>query len=78
MTCCSDNIKNKHNIQIQEQIKSLNETEEKIRQLAGNINKLSRKRITSGFSIEKDFTDGIQHIAGVCISRAWYKLDFSI
>ena len=44
-----EDIKDKHNIQIQEQIKSLNETEEKIRQLAGNINKLSRKRITMFF-----------------------------
>ena len=42
-------IKDEYNTQAQEQIKSLNETEAKIRQLADNINKLSRKRITIFF-----------------------------
>jgi len=44
-----EGIKDEYNAQAQEQIKSLNETEEKIRQLADNINKLSRKRITMFF-----------------------------
>tara|TARA_B110000503_G_scaffold62600_1_gene99121 strand:- start:1439 stop:2029 length:591 start_codon:yes stop_codon:yes gene_type:complete len=42
-------IRSEYNTQAQEQIKSLNETEEKIRQLADNINKLSRKRIMRFF-----------------------------
>lgn len=42
-------INDEYNTYAQEQIKSLNETEEKIRQLAANINKLSRKRITMFF-----------------------------
>ena len=42
-------INDEYNTYAQEQIKSLNETEEKIRQLAANINKLSRKRIMMFF-----------------------------
>lgn len=42
-------INDEYNTYAQEQIKSLNETEEKIRQLAVNINKLSRKRIMMFF-----------------------------
>ena len=44
-----ENIKDEYDAKAREQIKSLNETEEKIRQLADNINKLSRKRITMFF-----------------------------
>lgn len=44
-----EDINDEYNTYAQEQIKSLNETEEKIRQLAANINKLSRKRITMFF-----------------------------
>jgi len=44
-----EDIKDEYDAKAREQIKSLNETEEKIRQLADNINKLSRKRITMFF-----------------------------
>lgn len=42
-------INDEYNTYAQEQIKSLNETEEKIRQLAANINKFGRKRIIMFF-----------------------------
>lgn len=60
-----EGIKDEYNAQAQEQIKSLNETEEKIMQLADNINKLSRKRITMFFlesSYHLQLQLAVQHI----------------
>ena len=64
-------INDEYNTYAQEQIKSLNETEEKIRQLAANINKFGRKRIIMFFQVSSYH---LQFLVGCATYAASYMM----